>query len=103
MRLVMAPWRVDDEAFAESLRSYKFRADVTVVGPGPDTWQQAAPGAYALLFTPPTDELGWVTAAAQQLGAPLISTAGSVADDVVAWLTVITGCTVAIELVPLSA
>ena len=90
MRLVMAPWRVDDEAFAESLRSYKFRADVTVVGPGPDTWQQAAPGAYALLFTPPTDELGWVTAAAQQLGAPLISTAGSVArewaGDAVEWV-----------------
>jgi glycosyltransferase involved in cell wall biosynthesis len=81
MRLVMAPWRVMDEAFEESLRSYKFRADVTVLDQGLDNWERAAPGAYALLFTPETDELGWVTAAAQRLETPLISTVSSVARE----------------------
>lgn len=75
MQLLIAPWKVEDPTFRESLDSYKYRADVKVL----DEWEPAGPGAYAWLYTPETDNLGWVAAASLTMGVPLISTAESAA------------------------
>jgi glycosyltransferase involved in cell wall biosynthesis len=86
MRLLIAPWRVEDPTFQESLDTYKYRADVRVM----EQWAPAAPGAYAWLYTAETDNLGWVAAAALTMGVPLISTAESAArgwaENAVEWV-----------------
>ncbi|TDW99877.1 glycosyltransferase family protein [Dinghuibacter silviterrae] len=92
MRLVLAPWGAPTggagtspgEGIQEGLATYKFRADVTVLDPekrGPEKWEHAALGAYALLYTPEKEELGWVTLAAATLETPLIQTKRSVATE----------------------
>lgn len=86
MQLLMAPWRVEDPTFRESLDSYKYRADVKVL----QQWEPAAPGAYAWLYTPEADNLGWAAAASLTMGVPLISTAESAArawaEDAIEWV-----------------
>jgi glycosyltransferase involved in cell wall biosynthesis len=90
MQFLMAPWKISDPDFQDSLDSYKYRADVKVIGPGPELWEKAARGAYALLYTPEYDELGWVTGAALRMEIPLINTFRSVAsewaEDAVEWV-----------------
>jgi hypothetical protein len=88
MRLVLAPWGPQNEDLKDSLATYKFRADVAVIAPG--KWEQAALGAYALLHTPATDELGWMTLAGLTLETPVITTQKNVARewarDAVEWI-----------------
>ena len=88
MQLLMAPWKVLDGDFGESLASYKYRADVKVLDPA--LWERAAVGAYALLYTPRTDELGWMVPAAMAMEVPLVSTTASVArewaEEAVEWV-----------------
>jgi glycosyltransferase involved in cell wall biosynthesis len=90
MRLLLAPWKITDADFQERLSTYKFRADVKVLEPGHDVWKRVIRGAYALLYTPRVDALGWVPGLALSLGIPLIGAEMSVArewtGDTVAWV-----------------
>jgi hypothetical protein len=81
MQLLMAPWGNPGEGLPGSLASYKYRADVRIIDQGQADWQALFRSAYAVLYLPHFDELGWVPGMAAELEVPLISTWRSIAGD----------------------
>lgn len=79
MQLLMAPWEKPGEEFLRNLASYKYRADVQVIDRERASWQTVFRSAYAVLYIPRHDELGWVAGMAMELEVPLISTRRSIA------------------------
>lgn len=90
MQLLMAPWEKPGEELSGSLASYKYRADVRIIDREQGDWQSVFRSAYAVLYLPRFDELGWVPGMAMELGVPLISTWRSIAAewarDAVLWV-----------------
>jgi hypothetical protein len=91
MQLVMAPWTEPGESWQSSLETYKYRADVRVVRGREADWRELLRSAYAGLYLPHADELGWVPGIAVELEVPLISTWRSTgrewASDAALWVS----------------
>ena len=91
MQLLLAPWTEPGDGWQASLETYKYRADVRVVRGREVDWRELLRSAYAGLYLPQSDELGWVPGVAAELEVPLISTWRSIgrewASDGALWVT----------------
>lgn len=91
MQLLLAPWTEPGDGWQTSLETYKYRADVRVVRGREVDWRELLRSAYAGLYLPQSDELGWVPGVAAELEVPLISTWRSIgrewASDGALWVT----------------
>lgn len=91
MQLLLAPWTEPGDGWQASLETYKYRADVRIVRGRETDWRELLRSAYAGLYLPHSDELGWVPGVAAELEVPLISTWRSIgrewASDGALWVT----------------
>jgi len=90
MQMLMAPFEKPGPDFLASLNSYKYRDEVHIIDPAVFHWQEILRSAYAVLYLPDHDELGWLPGMTMELEVPLISTADSIgrewAENAVLWV-----------------